>query len=270
MGIVTGLSATDTARHSWRQRQPRASHHPPPPLELTTSQLFSTAVSARPRNDTMRITTVLSALCAAAAVRADPRTAQIYIQPIDSSSSSSSVHPPAPLAEISYDTVALSASSMVSYDAPEIPDEASLVRIGLYDAKSRSWISGTTVASAENFAKGYSPNIVVTVDAATPARAGGDVVSVACKGVAIDAGQTRDFGPQVVVIPQSRGAQPTLNKPVVLSREGKTVEPEQEKTFLQKYESPPFPLSPYAANLRYWWMIAIAVFLAMSGGGAEK
>ncbi|UNI20324.1 hypothetical protein JDV02_006422 [Purpureocillium takamizusanense] len=199
----------------------------------------------------MRITTVLSALCAAAVVRAEPRTAQIYIQPVPSFSSSSfsSTHPPTPLAEISYDTVALSASSIVSYDAPEIPDEAALVRIGLYDAKSRSWISGTTVASTENFAKGYSPNIVVTVTAG-----GGEVVSVSCKGVAIDAGQTRDFGPQVVVIPQARGAQPTLNKPVVLSREGKTVEPEQEKTFLQKY----------------WWMIGIAVFIAMSGGGAEK
>lgn len=203
----------------------------------------------------MRITTVLSALCAAAAVRADPRTAQIYIQPIPSSpsSSSSTLPPPAPLAEIAYDTVALSASSIVSYDAPEIPDEAALVRIGLYDAKSRSWISGTTVASAENFAKGYSPNIVVTVDAATAAAggAGGEVVSVSCKGVAIDAGQTRDFGPQVVVIPQARGAQPTLNKPVVLSREGKTVEPEQEKTFLQKYGRPPLSsLSSCVAKAR--------------------
>jgi len=192
----------------------------------------------------MRITTVLSALCAAAAVRADPRTAQIYIQPIPSSpssSSSSTLPPPAPLAEIAYDTVALSASSIVSYDAPEIP------------AKSRSWISGTTVASAENFAKGYSPNIVVTVDAATAAAGGdgGEVVSVSCKGVAIDAGQTRDFGPQVVVIPQARGAQPTLNKPVVLSREGKTVEPEQEKTFLQKYGQPPLSsLSSCVAKAR--------------------
>lgn len=174
----------------------------------------------------MRITAFLSALCAAAAVHADPRSAQIYIQPITSSSSAQA---PSPLAEVSYDPAALGLSSVVSYEAPEIPAAARLVRIGLYDAKARTWTSGTTVAAADNFSKGYSPNIVLSTDGS------GAVVSASCKGVAIDAGQTRDFGPKVVVLPETRGKQPQLNKPVVLSPEGKKVEPEPEKSFLQKY-----------------------------------
>ena len=196
----------------------------------------------------MRPTTLLSALAAAAAVAADTRTAKVYVQPV--AATPSSPHPPALLAEIAYDPLALSPAAMLSYEAPDLPEDAALVRIGLYDDEAGRWISGTTAASVDNFAKGYSPNIMLTVDAtpaapaaadaddadaATPLMVGtGDVVSVACKGVAIDAGQTRDFGPQVVVLPEARGAQPVLNEPVVLSREGGRVQPEQDKTFFQK------------------------------------
>ncbi|KFH44662.1 hypothetical protein ACRE_045100 [Hapsidospora chrysogenum ATCC 11550] len=189
----------------------------------------------------MLVAALLSALCAATLAVADPRTAQIYIQPLATSTK------PEPLAEISYDTLSLDATSVVAYEAPELPETADLVRIGLYDPKSSRWISGTTVASADNFSKGYSPHLLLTVDAQ------GEVLSAACKGVRVDAGQTRDFGPQAAVLVEGKGKQPDLNKPVVLSPEGRKVE-EQEKTFLQKY----------------WWMIAIAGFLALSGGGAEK
>lgn len=175
----------------------------------------------------MRIATLLSALCAVRAVIAQQRTAQVYIQPLSSTSK------PQPLAEISYDPAALASSSIVSYDAPEFDDDgsdssSSLVRIGLYDTKSSSWVSGTTVASSENFGKGYAPNLLLSVDAR------GEVLSAAVKGVRIDAGQTRDFGPKAVVLVETKGKQPDLNKPVVLSPEGKKVE-EEEKTFLQKY-----------------------------------
>ncbi|KJZ75601.1 hypothetical protein HIM_05064 [Hirsutella minnesotensis 3608] len=192
----------------------------------------------------MLLGSLLSALCAAAVVSAEPQTVQVYIQPIDSTAPA-----PSPLAEVSYDMSALSLSSVVSYDAPEIPETAALVRIGLYDAAAKRWTGGTTVAAADNFSKGYSPHLVLSVDGDR-----GSVVSAACKGIGIHAGHTRDFGPKVVVLPEARGSQPQLNKPVVLSAEGKKVEPEQEKTFLQKY----------------WWMMAIAVFLALSGGGGEK
>lgn len=50
----------------------------------------------------------------------------------------------------------------------------------------------------------------------------------------IDAGQTRDFAPKVLVKGMGKGKGPELNKPVVLSPEGKIAELEPEKTFLQK------------------------------------
>ncbi|KAM0261997.1 hypothetical protein ACHAQJ_002003 [Trichoderma viride] len=189
----------------------------------------------------MRGIAFLSALCAAALVQANFRTAHIYIQPVENSES------PVLLAELAYDPSISASSSIISYEAPEIPESTQLVRVGLYDPKSSQWISGTTVASVDNFDKGFSPNLVLSIDD------NGEVLSAALKGVRIDAGQTRDFGPQAVVLPALKGKQPELNKPVVLSPEGKKVE-EEEKTLLQKY----------------WWMIGIVVFLAMSGSGAEK
>jgi hypothetical protein len=190
----------------------------------------------------MRIATLLSVLCAVKAVVAQQRTAQIYIQPVASNTK------PAPLAEISYDPAALSTSAVIAYEAPELDDSiSSLLRVGIYDAKSSEWISGTTVASSENFSKGYSPNLLLSIDSR------GDVLSAAVKGVAIDAGQTRDFGPQAVVLVETKGKLPELNKPVVLSPEGKKVE-EVEKSFLQKY----------------WWLLAIGAVLMLGGGGAEK
>ncbi|KAI1107315.1 hypothetical protein F4804DRAFT_297556 [Jackrogersella minutella] len=184
----------------------------------------------------------LSALVFASLASASDRTAAIYIQPVSQSPTA-----PAPLAEIRYDAAVASDAEVVSYEAPEIPDEVSLVRIGLYDPSTKRWESSTSVASVENFSKGYSPTLILSVDSK------GDVFSAALRGVRIDAGQTRDFGPQALVLPTGPGKQPELNKPIVLSPEGKTVVPE-EKTFLQKY----------------WWLIGIVVMMTMSGGGGEQ
>lgn len=186
----------------------------------------------------MRVATFISVLCAAVLVNADVRTAQIYIQPIESSSS------PNPLAEVSYDSSAFSSSSVISYEAPDLPESSQLVRIGIYDIKSSTWISGTTVASVENFSKGYAPTLILSVDAK------GEVLSASFKGQVIDAGQTRDFGPKAVVLVESKGKQPALNKPVVLSPEGKKVEEEPEKSFLQKYENPLPITTNYNANMK--------------------
>ena len=172
---------------------------------------------------TMKVTSLLSTLCAATLVAADQRTAQIYIQPITSTPGA-----PLPLAEVAYDPLSLSSSSVISYEAPEIPELSSLVRVGLYDSKSKSWIAGTTATSANTFGKGYSPNLILTVDEK------GEVLSAAVKGVRIDAGQTRDFGPKAVVLVETKGKQPELNKPVVLSPGGKKVAEEPEKSLLQK------------------------------------
>lgn len=170
----------------------------------------------------MRFTTLVSALYAITTATAQQRTAQLYLQPLSGNSK------PEPLAEISYDPAAIASSSIVSYEPPEIDESTpSLIRIGLYDKKTSQWVSGTTVASSENFGKGYAPSLILNVDVR------GEVLSAAVKGVRIDAGQTRDFGPQPVVLVEAKGKQPDLNKPVVLSPEGRKVE-EVEKTFLQK------------------------------------
>lgn len=87
------------------------------------------------------------------------------------------------------------------------------------------------MTSVENFSKGYAPHFVVTVDGK------GDVLGASVRGVKIDAGHTRDFGPQAVVVVTGAGKQPDLNRPVVLSPEGRKLQPEQEKSFLQKYVS---------------------------------
>lgn len=177
----------------------------------------------------MRVLTLASAVLAAASLAsADPRTANIYVQPVDSSSA------PVPLAEVTYDISTPEASaSVTSYDAPSLPGSISLIRIGVYDTKAKQWTSSTSVASVENLGKGYAPHFTLSVDA-TKVDGEADVLGASLRGVRIDAGQTRDFGPQAKVLLSSRGKQPELNKPIVLSPEGKNVEKE-EKTFLQKF-----------------------------------
>lgn len=70
--------------------------------------------------------------------------------------------------------------------------------------------------------------MVLTLDAQ------GDVLGVSVSSGKIDPGQTRDFGPKVEVRRMGRQKGPELNKPVVLSPEGKVAVEEPEKTMLQK------------------------------------
>lgn len=146
----------------------------------------------------------------------------ISIQPIASSAT-----PINTLAEIGYNPSTLSAE-ILSYEAPELPTDSKLLRIGVYDTATSSWKSSTSVTSVESFSKGYSPTLVISLDGQ------GGVIGVACKSAKIDAGQTRDFGPKVMLVKMGRAKQPDLNRPVVLSPEGKLEEPVPEKTMLQK------------------------------------
>jgi len=151
------------------------------------------------------------------------------------------------LAEIQYDPLALNAE-VVSFDAPSDFSEDDIVRFGSCDAQSKAWKSSTSVTSAATFSKGYSPIIILRLDEH------GDILGVSCKSGRIDAGHTRDFGPKAKVVRIEGAKSPELNKPVVLSKEGKVETVEAEKTFLQKY-----------------WMVfaGITVVLMMSGGGEK-
>lgn len=183
----------------------------------------------------MRVVSIASALLGAASVvYAEARTADLHIQPLGSSSS------PVLLAGLTYDSSApdtASSASVTSYESPELPDSTDLVRVGIYDSSQKQWVGSTSVASAENFRKGYSPHFVLSVDGTSGEEV---VLGASVRGVRIDAGQTRDFGPQASLLLTSRGKQPDLNKPIVLSPEGKKVEKE-EKTFLQKFVPAPRP-----------------------------
>lgn len=196
----------------------------------------------------MRVISIASALLGAASVvSAEARTANIYIQPLGSSSS------PVLLAGLNYDSSApdtASSASVTSYEAPDLPESTDLVRVGIYDPSQKQWAGSTSVASAENFAKGYSPHFVLSVDGTSGEET---VLGASVRGVRIDAGQTRDFGPQASLFLTSRGKQPDLNKPIVLSPEGKKVEKE-EKTFLQKFVPPPCvsPRAPCVVMALHW------------------
>ncbi|KAI0472300.1 hypothetical protein F4859DRAFT_100145 [Xylaria cf. heliscus] len=181
----------------------------------------------------MKLTTILPGLAGlalasftSAGASASERTAAIYIQAIGASPAA-----PVPLAELQYDTLAPSEAQVLTYEAPELPDETQLVRVGVYDPAAKQWTSSTSAASVDNFDKGFSPALMLSVDRF------GVPISAAIRGVRIDAGQTRDFGPQAVILVTEAGKQPDLNKPIVLSPEGKQVVPEQ-KTMLQKYVLP--------------------------------
>ncbi|CAJ2511544.1 Uu.00g071690.m01.CDS01 [Anthostomella pinea] len=199
----------------------------------------------KPTNVLSGLVAIALASVASASASASDNTAAaaIYIQPVSQSPTA-----PAPLAQIQYNVAAPSEAEVTSYEAPELPADAKLVRIGVYDAAAKRWASSTSVASVENFGKGYSPTVLLSVNQR------GDVVSAALRGVRIDAGQTRDFGPQAVVLVSEPGKQPELNQPVVLSPEGKKVEPGEEKSMLQKY----------------WWVIGIVVLLSLTGGGGGE
>ncbi|KAI1179668.1 hypothetical protein F4777DRAFT_441691 [Nemania sp. FL0916] len=170
----------------------------------------------------MKLTTILPGFILASYAAANEQISTIYIQAVTASPAA-----PVPLAELEYDVVAPSEARVITYEAPELPDDSTLVRVGVYDPIAKQWASSTSVASVENFGKGYSPALMLSVDQS------GVPISASIRGVRIDAGQTRDFGPQAVILVTATGKQPELNKPIVLSPEGKQVVPE-EKSMLQK------------------------------------
>jgi len=197
----------------------------------------------------MRVFNLFLSLCGLAIAReasqdAFTQTAQISIQPI-----SSTKNPITTLTEVKYNPSTLT-SELDSFELPDLPSDAKLARVGIYDTATSQWKSSTSVTSTEIFEKGYAPTVVLSLDAQ------GEVIGVSLKGGSIDAGQTRDFGPKVKVLKMGKAKIPTLNKPKVVSDKAGVAGEEEvvEKTFLQKY----------------WWMLLGVMVLAMSGGGGEE
>lgn len=173
----------------------------------------------------MRLIASLVALCSSLAVivygQSDSyATASVHVQAIGTSSIGL-------LAEVQYDATTLE-GMISSYERPEIPEAAELVRVGTYDISKKRWSSSTTVTSVESFARGYSPIIVLSLDT------NGGILSVAIQSAKVDAGQTRNFEPKVKVVGMTQGRTPELNKPVIV-KDGKEEQKPEEKTLFQKY-----------------------------------
>jgi hypothetical protein len=153
-------------------------------------------------------------------------SAIISIQPLQSKEA------PVQLAEVSYNPSTL-ASEITNYIPPSLEDilidtTSQLLRVGVYDTSLQKWKSSVSVTSTSSFERGYSPTIVLSLGKQ------GEVIGAAVKSSIVDAGQTRDFAPKVLIKGVVEGKKPELNRPVVLSPEGKIEVEEKEKTLLQK------------------------------------
>ncbi|KAI9717347.1 MAG: hypothetical protein M1828_007235 [Chrysothrix sp. TS-e1954] len=199
--------------------------------------------------------------------------ATVWTWPVSSKS-------PQQLAQVSYKGDSSNAT-VDSYTPPPAPYEAdNLIRVGLYDPKTSEWRG--VVTSASSFDPIYQHKLTLHVDdaVAEPYHVGftayakqppqelakakrkaersasraarssqaGKPTDVPIKG----AKKTdEDEQPLLVVIERPvPGPTPHLNKPVVLSPDGKAPEAEPEKSFIQKY----------------WWVLAaflvLQVFMA--------
>ncbi|KAF2843167.1 hypothetical protein M501DRAFT_64412 [Patellaria atrata CBS 101060] len=152
---------------------------------------------------------------------------------------------PAPLAQISYNAVTGTAN-LTSYTAPSLPTSAHLVRVGLRDPTTNQW-SGV-VTSAKSFGVEWKKRVALHTDLE------GAVYAVGFTTAGRRDGKGRSEEVEVVVVPMQRGAQPVLNKPVVLNAEGKIEGKEPEKTFLQKY----------------WWAIALFLLVQIAAPGGKE
>jgi hypothetical protein len=172
-------------------------------------------------------------------------TLTVYAWPVSAQS-------PEPLAQIQLSTSTPSTPSLepvsatlLSYNALFTAlSKSELVRIGLYNPSTKAWAGSGT--SALSFAPGYDRKILLHTDESgrvfhvgfsatavqgvdAPAEKGtkGKKKSQSLKEVE---GQTT-----VEIVMSSPAPQPALNKPVVLSPDGKADDPnEDNRTFLQK------------------------------------
>lgn len=137
---------------------------------------------------------------------------------------------PQKLAEISYDPSGLTASKILSYAAPALSKQDSLVRVGI---QRPQWAGIAT--SASSFKEEYQKRITLHVDEKGEVwRVGfGAAVKTTSPTSKIRPDEEDDF--VVEIVKPSPGPRPVLNRPVVLDAEGKLAEQkEPEKTFLQR------------------------------------
>ncbi|CAI7583778.1 unnamed protein product [Penicillium pancosmium] len=182
----------------------------------------------------MNLLTLLGALSLLLISALADSTADIFYWPISASS-------PSVLARVSFDPTTQK-SNVVSYNAPSDSTDP-LVRIGLYittPSNPKQWV-GSLVSLSSLTDKSQQPTFRLHLGPANELYH----VSLAAKDAT---------SPQAELVLSEPGAQPHLNRPVVVGPDGADTEAVEEKSMLQKY----------------WWVLAIVFFLTMtSGGGGE-
>jgi hypothetical protein len=135
----------------------------------------------------------------------------------------------------SFATIVLSTSQtkpkaeVNSLRLPSIPPSTDeIVRIGLYDPSTKQWRGTATAASS--FTPGLARKLTLHVDQ------DGNAYHASLSAVELSGKSKKKDELQVEVISPRPGAQPILNKPVVLNADGKVPQAEEkdQKTFLQK------------------------------------
>lgn len=148
---------------------------------------------------------------------------------------------PQELGTFTYSTGTTPASSLTSYKPPNVPikagEEAPLVRVGLQDPKTKEWRG--VVTSANGFGSNFQQKISLHVDLEhQPWHVGFSAYPKPSPTKRVRRrGEEPEVVPQVVteVITPEPAPTPHLNRPVVVSPEGKVEGKDQEeKTFLQK------------------------------------
>ena len=152
------------------------------------------------------------------------RTVNIHAWPLSETKSQS-------LAQITYTA---NNATVKSYTSPNFSDNDDIVRIGFHHPTG-SWSGVATTAS--NFSPAKDKKIQLHLNTAGDLYHIGFVASSlpssSKNGKGKQSGNAQD-GLSVEVVRMQKGPEPHLNKPVVLSADGKVPQKEPEKSFLQK------------------------------------
>jgi len=162
-------------------------------------------------------------LCATVVLAVSDNSVTVWSWPMNGS--------PQPLAGISIDSTT-SAATVEKYTPPDTLDNSeSSVRIGLYDPATSAWRG--IVTSSTSFSPANQPKLVLHMDNTKEIyHVGFEASPRAAQGANTQSGSDPTLA--IEIIRTKPGPKPHLNKPIVLSPDGKLPEKEQEKTLLQK------------------------------------
>ncbi|OJJ06872.1 hypothetical protein ASPVEDRAFT_140663 [Aspergillus versicolor CBS 583.65] len=154
---------------------------------------------------------------------------------------------PSVLAHISYDPASLK-SDLINYFPPADLSN-SPVRVGFYvtaPTNQKHWVGTTAAASLLGPNDAQKPRLRLHI---SPLN---EIYHVSLSSAAASISSPDSLLLELVT--DEFGPHPHLNRPIVVGPDGKKPQEEPEKTLFQKY----------------WWVLLIVTFLAMSGGGEQQ